>query len=95
MQRSFNPIKVFLYIPLYLYQKFLSEQISAGCEFDRSCSNYSIAAIKEFGFLKGIFLTADRLTRCNGQAQAETQSYLINHSNGKVIDEPSMYHFKD
>jgi len=94
LQRSANPIKAFLFLPLYFYQKVLSEQISAGCEFERTCSNFSMESIREFGFVKGICLTADRLTRCNGQAQVETQSYLINHSNGKVIDEPSMYHFK-
>lgn len=95
IKKSPNPIKAFLYLSLYLYQKVVSEQISAGCEFDLSCSNYSLTAIKEFGFAKGIYLTADRLTRCNGQSQVETEGYLINHFNGKTIDEPSMYHFKD
>jgi putative membrane protein insertion efficiency factor len=95
LQKSHNPVKAILFFPLYLYQKVISEQISANCEFEISCSNYSIAVIKEFGFVKGICLTADRLTRCNGQSQADSQSYLINHVNGKTIDEPFMYHFKD
>jgi len=86
-----NPVKVLAYIPLFFYQKIISEQISATCEFDLSCSNFSIKAIKEFGIIYGICLTADRLTRCNGQAQIETEGYLINHQSGKVIDDPSMY----
>jgi putative component of membrane protein insertase Oxa1/YidC/SpoIIIJ protein YidD len=95
LQRSHNPVKAVLYLPLYLYQKIFSEQISAQCEFERSCSNFSLAAIQEFGLVKGVCLTADRLTRCNGQSQADSQSYLINHVNGKTIDEPSMYRFKE
>lgn len=95
LHTSANPLKMTLYIPLYFYQKILSEQIAAVCEFDRSCSNFGLASIKEFGIIKGVSLTADRLTRCNGLAQLETENYLINHINAKVIDEPSMYRFKD
>jgi len=79
---------------MYFYQTVFSPQISAGCEFDRSCSNFSLTAIQEFGIIKGVSLSADRLMRCNGQAQVETEGHLINHSNGKTIDEPSMYRFK-
>jgi uncharacterized protein len=95
LQKSYNPVKALLFLTMYFYQKVLSEQISAGCEFERTCSGFSIAAIHEFGFLKGMCLSADRLTRCNGQAQIESEEYLINHANGKTIDEPFMYRFKD
>jgi len=94
-QKSLNPFKVVSLIALFFYQKLISEQISAGCEFDMSCSNFGVNSIKELGIIKGICLTADRLTRCNGQAQSETENYLINHTTGKIIDEPSMYHFKN
>lgn len=93
--KTYNPLKAVLFLFMYGYQSIVSEQISAGCEFERSCSGFSLAAIQELGLLKGICLSADRLTRCNGQAQAESEEYLINHSNGKTIDEPSMYRFKD
>jgi uncharacterized protein len=94
-QVSVNPVKTFFYISLFFYQKFLSQQISAVCEFDRSCSNFGLHSIKEFGLVKGVCLTADRLTRCNGLAQSETENYLIDHATGKIIDEPSMYRFKN
>ena len=94
-QKSFHPFKAISFVTLFFYQKIISEQISAGCEFDLSCSNFGICSIKEFDIIKAICLTADRLTRCNGQAQSETENYLINHTTGKVIDEPSMYHFKN
>jgi putative component of membrane protein insertase Oxa1/YidC/SpoIIIJ protein YidD len=94
-QRSLNPFKAISFITLFFYQKIISEQISAECEFDMSCSNFGIRSLQEFGIIKAIGITADRLTRCNGQAQSETENYLINHSTGKVIDEPSMYRFKN
>ncbi len=94
-QKVINPIKAISFLSLFLYQKIISEQISAVCEFDMSCSNFGVGSIKEFGILKAISLTVDRLTRCNGQAQCETENYLINNVTGKVIDEPSMYHFKN
>ena len=79
-------------ILLIFYKSILSEQISANCEFETSCSTFSFQSIDEFGFVKGFFLTADRLTRC-GFSFAETPQYLINQNNAKIIDNPSLYHF--
>jgi putative membrane protein insertion efficiency factor len=92
---TYNPIKLVLFVPLFLYQRFISEQVSAVCEFEPSCSNFGLQAITQLGFIKGLFLTADRLTRCNGDAQLETKYYLINHHSGKVIDAPNMYKIRD
>ncbi|HTA84326.1 MAG TPA: membrane protein insertion efficiency factor YidD [Bacteroidia bacterium] len=95
IQVSYNPVKILLFTPLFLYQKFISEQISAICEFEPSCSGFAVQSIKQLGIVKGLFMAADRLTRCNGEAQPETQFYLIDHHSGKVIDEPGMYKIKD
>ena len=95
IQKSVNPIKAISFTFLLGYQKLLSEQFYASCEFDRSCSAFAINCFKEFGVFKALFLTADRLTRCNGVAQLETQNYLFNHLSGKIIDEPEMYRFND
>ena len=95
LERSTSFIKTTAFIPFFIYQKVFSEQIAAECEFDMSCSRFGINSIKTFGILKGIFLTADRLMRCNGQVQLETESYLINYFSGKTIDEPWMFQFKD
>lgn len=95
MQATHNPVKKLLYIPLYVYQSIMSEQISAHCEFEPSCSNFGVQSIKVLGIIKGLFLTADRLTRCNGEAQPHAPDYLIDHYTGRVIDEPRMYKNKD
>lgn len=78
---------------LVFYKKVLSAQISASCDFEPSCSAFSGDAIHEFGFIRGVLMTADRLTRCNGFASDETVPYLINHSNAKTKDDPRLYRF--
>jgi putative component of membrane protein insertase Oxa1/YidC/SpoIIIJ protein YidD len=35
------------------------------CPFHPCCSNYAIQAFREKGFIKGIFYTADRISRCH------------------------------
>lgn len=95
MARTYNPVKLILYIPLFIYQGLLSEQVSANCEFEPSCSNFGVLSIKRLGIIKGLFLTADRLTRCNGEAQPEAKNYLMDHHTGKIIDEPEFYKVKN
>ena len=80
-----------LKMPLAFYKKVLSEQLSANCEFEPSCSSFSWYAMEEFGFLKALLLTADRLTRCNGNAQSETFPYLIKSDDTKILDYPHQY----
>jgi len=77
---------------LYLYKGIFSEQLKAHCEFEPSCSSFSVAAFEKFGIVKGYFLTADRLTRC-GVSFLETPPNLINRNNAKIIDSPSLYYF--
>ena len=70
---------------IHFYQKHLSDQILNDCIYDQSCSEFSKLSFEHYGFFKGLFLTADRLTRCNRATFAETPPTLINLQ-GKVID---------
>ncbi len=90
---SHNPIKIATNSLLWVYQNIFSEQIMADCGFEPSCSSFASQAIKERNFFLGIFLTADRLTRCNGNEQIEGEAYLVNKKTGKLHDEPKMYKF--
>lgn len=74
-----------------VYRNVISEQISAECAFNLSCSRFSAACIKEHGFAKGILLTGDRLTRCHVFIANETIPVLFDNNTGKVIDEPKQY----
>jgi putative component of membrane protein insertase Oxa1/YidC/SpoIIIJ protein YidD len=50
-----------------IYKKFISSQDGEVCTFYPSCSSFAHASIKKQGFIIGIFLSTDRLIRCNGR----------------------------
>ncbi len=47
------------------YQKYISPQSAPSCRFIPTCSHYAIEAIETHGALKGGFLAAKRILRCN------------------------------
>jgi putative component of membrane protein insertase Oxa1/YidC/SpoIIIJ protein YidD len=70
-----------------LYQKTASTPGVDRCGFWPSCSAYGYMSIKEQGALIGLFMTADRLTRCNIWKEAGPDYTLL--PNGKLYDPPS------
>ncbi|MDP3722675.1 MAG: membrane protein insertion efficiency factor YidD [Candidatus Omnitrophota bacterium] len=50
---------------LQLYQQRISPLIGPKCSFKPSCSRYSAHAIRNYGMLRGLVMTADRLLRCH------------------------------
>ncbi|HSX58434.1 MAG TPA: membrane protein insertion efficiency factor YidD [Candidatus Saccharimonadales bacterium] len=51
-----------------LYQKYISSNIflfQGVCRFSPSCSAYTYEAIERYGIIKGSFLGAWRILRCN------------------------------
>lgn len=71
-----------------LYQKFVSSQDGPSCNFKPTCSHFGMACIHEYGVLRGILLTADRLLRCNG---SQSQHYHKDSVTGKYVDPVSDY----
>ncbi len=71
-----------------LYQKFISSQDGPSCQFLPSCSHFGMQCIQEYGFLRGVMLTADRLIRCNG---SQSNHYHRDGVTGKYIDLVSDY----
>jgi uncharacterized protein len=47
------------------YKMFISPYLPKSCRFYPSCSSYSIESFKKYGFIKGLFLTIERIIRCN------------------------------
>jgi len=73
-----------LFSGLFLfYKSFVSSQDGQQCSFTPSCSVYGMEAVKEKGVLKGMVLTFDRLTRCNGLSP---EKYSIDPETGKFYD---------
>ena len=70
------------------YQNFISSQDKPSCIFSTSCSKFSSMALKNVGFFRGLLLTTDRLSRCNGFSM---HLYPINPENQQSIDTLWLY----
>lgn len=88
---KYNPVSLLFGGSLYFYQKYISKQLMGGCPYELSCSTFSKAVIRRYGLLKGIPLTADRLTRCTRIASMDMDYYHFNLSTGKIIDSVETY----
>ena len=89
---KYNPISLTFGGLLFVYQKFLSKQISSNCPYNPSCSSFSKNSILRFGFIKGIALSADRLMRCNTLAAHDIS--FLDFKDSKIDDSPEKYRFK-
>ena len=47
------------------YKFFISPLLGNSCRYLPTCSEYSIEALKEFGLLKGIFISVKRILSCH------------------------------
>ena len=47
------------------YQFILSPLFGHTCRYMPTCSDYSIEALKTFGFFKGIFMSSKRILSCH------------------------------
>jgi putative component of membrane protein insertase Oxa1/YidC/SpoIIIJ protein YidD len=74
---------------LKFYKSYISEQIAADCAFNPSCSSFSYNCIKNIGLIRGLLLTADRLSRCHEDAFKHYPSSEI--INNDIIDTHEMY----
>jgi len=52
-------------LALQLYQQRISPLIGPKCGFKPSCSRYSVQAIHNYGIIRGLAMTANRLLRCH------------------------------
>jgi putative membrane protein insertion efficiency factor len=48
-----------------LYRRFISPLKKPSCRFTPTCSQYALEAFREHGAIYGLFLTCDRILRCN------------------------------
>jgi hypothetical protein len=72
----------------------ISPQIlGGGCVYSPSCSDFSKNCIEEYGFLKGIALSSDRLCRCSTGSIIETPLLKMNND-GLYINPASEYYFR-
>jgi len=90
---KYNPVSMFFGGLMYFYQKVVSPQFSSSCLYIPSCSNFSKMAISEFGLVKGICLSADRLTRCSRLGLTDIHHHCFDPETGKVHEHMDMFKF--
>ncbi len=89
---KYNPLSLAFGGLMYVYQKTISVQIGAACPYEINCSNFSKQCIQKYGVLKGIPLTADRLTRCTKLAGIDMiEGVDFNSRTHKIYDHPNDY----
>jgi uncharacterized protein len=50
---------------VHVYQRFVSPLLAPRCKYHPTCSQYALAAFRDFGFVRGTTLAAWRILRCN------------------------------
>lgn len=73
-----------------IYQSTLSATDIDMCGFRPSCSRFGVDSVRRLGFVKGVLLTSDRLTRCNGLA-GSARHYAKDASTQKNLDPVDRY----
>ncbi len=63
--QTYNPINLTFSGLIFFYQNIISSQINASCLYSPSCSEYAKDCIRKYGLIKGMFLAADRVQKCN------------------------------
>ena len=61
-------MNIFTYILIKfikIYKYLISPLIGPSCRYFPTCSEYSIEALKTFGFIKGSFLSLKRILSCH------------------------------
>ena len=61
-----NKIIVYpLILTIKIYQLFIFPIIGQNCRFMPTCSEYTVNCLKQFGLIKGLFLSFKRISKCH------------------------------
>ncbi|MEO6915986.1 MAG: membrane protein insertion efficiency factor YidD [Chitinophagaceae bacterium] len=88
---KYNPVSLLLKGTMYTYQHVISPQLSRSCAYEITCSNFSKQSIKEYGIVKGVFISADRILRCNRIGVLDVAPLDFNDVTGTISDSPKKY----
>jgi putative membrane protein insertion efficiency factor len=88
---QYNPVSMVLKGAMMGYQRLMSQQLARSCPYQITCSNFSKQAIEQYGVVKGVFLSADRIMRCNRIGLLDVPQTDISPKDGTIIDSLSRY----
>lgn len=84
-----SPVRFVIRGTIHLYRTYVSPIDGPRCGFTPSCSAFARQAVVEYGTLRGVIMTADRLTRCNIFKEPGPDYHLL--PNGKLFDPVSAH----
>ena len=61
---SSGPLAWLLILLLKIYKTVISPHLPVACRYTPTCSIYAVGAVRRFGAIKGSWLAAGRLLRC-------------------------------
>ncbi len=88
---KYNPVSLALKGAMLGYQRLMSQQLARSCPYQLTCSNFSKQAIEQYGIVKGVFLSADRIMRCNRIGLLDVPQMDISPTDGTIIDSLRRY----
>jgi uncharacterized protein len=80
-----NPLTYIAAGLLFFYQNLLSEQISANCTYQMSCSEYTKKCIERYGIVKGTLIGLHQLSCCVPNISVDHCEHKISE-NYKIIN---------
>ena len=83
-----SPLTAIFTGAIVFYRSVISPTQAPRCGFYPSCSAFGLQAVRDQGPLRGVLMTADRLTRCNLLKGPGPDYYLL--PNGRLLDPVSM-----
>jgi putative component of membrane protein insertase Oxa1/YidC/SpoIIIJ protein YidD len=72
-----NPVNYFAAGMLFFYQRIVSEQIQANCNYVLSCSEFTKLSIQKKGFVSGFLTGMDQLMNCSSAIRLDYPDYKI------------------
>ena len=82
---KYNPLTYLAGSLLFVYQNLISEQISANCMYQISCSEFTKRNIEKYGLIKGTLIGIHQLSCCQANIDEDFCQFRIN-KNGKIIN---------
>lgn len=82
---QWNPLTYVAASAMFVYQRVLSEQISADCMYETSCSEFTKKSIERHGLFSGTLIGLHQLSHCNGFLYDEFEPVQMGKT-GKIIN---------
>jgi putative component of membrane protein insertase Oxa1/YidC/SpoIIIJ protein YidD len=76
--QKINPLGYLLDAGIITYQAVFSEQLQSDCQYEISCSEYTLRCIRKFGGLRGLLMGLNQLQDCHLQSKYEHETIALN-----------------